>query len=960
MQVKNVSKELTKQFSGGSGDIVASIQLEDPTKPLVENENDLLSIKLGLTASKPLVLGNGGLKLNIKSSTSATLTPFWSLPADAARRKQLSELGLDRFWTDGKNADRLLLAFDVGASADVSAGGSVKLSPWTIGATLEAGVDAHYVYAKPYPETEPSSDVVDDFFRSVTTPSSLDHALARDEALLWELGGALTFGVKASAGYEMATLRRSSVGGLKLEENFGFRALGSLSFQTQLAGRYRIEIRGIGDNKMVVTLRKSDRRAYAIAAEIGVDLKTHIDGLPQHANDFLGALLGVRAKNWFDRIVEIGQYSDPAELEKLVDGLTKKFIAKWSGTALDSFLTMLPADLKKVMDDIKKVGEAYVSLEDRVVSIFERFFDAKTAQLAKNAATALAWINTLPSFSDLKGKVLNDEQSELLDLLTEGRLLDYIAEGDAALKRVKDLARKILDLDAAEDAISKKIREVIQQAKSEFALDTLLKEAASFDADTLKAKVNQKVYAFVERWVGRAFDQLEKSELNDVLAEIRAASKNFQTFANRWYDKLQKAADQSITAEIHAAYNRESNDASLFKFELDFSKRAADCKRIMGQIERADFSGIVDPSNADFVNILQGALTDAVKRTRTLTVNAVLNGEKWSYRNVSGIVQNTEQKITSGSGGIVVDTTLTTSVTHERERQKERLFTDFVFNFVAQSTDPAFDKHDRRFLLDSIRDMSAHYDLVQSDSHTTATELQDYLALATELGFGKATDGVVNDLQSLLQKNANGEYGDTKLTYQVRFDDAGVAAMFSHSVPEKELRSLMRKLLLWNYVHANKPELGWAYYYAVERDFALAQPNDFRTHSDEWVPLPAVAANRPFPNLKPPERILLRQFTRRILYVLYVFENAAVAALEKVRNLVGGATPFEPKHFQNAMADFANALNGYDEFDDGPNTIFALMDAMIRLATPGAPRRSSLLIEQQLKGEQRLRRMLIA
>jgi hypothetical protein len=88
-----------------------------------------------------------------------------------------------------------------------------------------------------------------------------------------------------------------------------------------------------------------------------------------------------------------------------------------------------------------------------------------------------------------------------------------------------------------------------------------------------------------------------------------------------------------------------------------------------------------------------------------------------------------------------------------------------------------------------------------------------------------------------------------------------------------------------------------------------------------------------------------------VLITLYNIENSMVRAIRELYELLNSGNALDPREFEKKLAHFGSAMNAFDSFDQttnrqgcGTSTIFAMFDALVRLASAGgAPANTAML-----------------
>ncbi|HYX71262.1 MAG TPA: hypothetical protein VE732_00705, partial [Nitrososphaera sp.] len=101
-----------------------------------------------------------------------------------------------------------------------------------------------------------------------------------------------------------------------------------------------------------------------------------------------------------------------------------------------------------------------------------------------------------------------------------------------------------------------------------------------------------------------------------------------------------------------------------------------------------------------------------------------------------------------------------------------------------------------------------------------------------------------------------------------------------------------------------------------------------------------------------------------VVATLFGIESSLVAGLQKLGTLIEnartGAAKLKPKDFEKSLSQIGSALNNFDQFDEGFNTIFAVFDNLVNLNMPSDEARASSLKLTSQAGAQQASLMFIA
>ena len=65
--------------------------------------------------------------------------------------------------------------------------------------------------------------------------------------------------------------------------------------------------------------------------------------------------------------------------------------------------------------------------------------------------------------------------------------------------------------------------------------------------------------------------------------------------------------------------------------------------------------------------------------------------------------------------------------------------------------------------------------------------------------------------------------------------------------------------------------------------------------------------------------------------------------MKRLSETIQAQKKLDPRDFEKKLGGFGDALKLYDDFDEGPNTVFALFDRLVQRAAAGKPYRASSL-----------------
>lgn len=967
----DLKRENIPFWAGGDGVLRVYLSAPDPTSKLPPDTGDLLSVGFNAGGTKPFSVGGAdNVKLGIDAETSASLSPYWATSGD--RLKALEPYGLMNYF-DGGHADRLLLALALGGKAGADLGGEFKYSALTAETSLKAGADAAYVLVRSFPADMPAGELIADFFRGLRLPSDVNGPLAEDEVLIFEYGGYLNFAASVGAGYEISGSKAVSlggkddgvdIGGLAFVEKYGFSLMAKLGFTAGVAGRFRMEVRqGSEDGWARVVVRKSRNKSFSIAADVEAGASFESEGLPDvTADEFVGALVGLKSKNWLNLFSRVKDLTNFEELKAYADKLARSFIEEYTGKAFDSLGDS--AEFVRAVSLIGRAAEQYRDAGDRAVTLFDKYFDAAANALDDKLTQALALIEKAESWADIKAAVrgklgvddlpvgVSDALWAAINQLTDGDQLNWMlgkaeigGEMVDSLKALKERADKVAAL--AREGANEEIRRLVALARSKFPYGRFAEELAGLDAPKLKAMTDERLVGFVERLVGKSIDGLAASELGAAVTKFREVLAAVDGFKEKLFAKgglVEQALNSSYKFKLHAEYRRASEDRALLDVELDL--RSDKGLGLMRKAGRGDFLGVVEGYDAGVVKLNEGVLTHTATRETGLAVNVTGWHLNWNYQSLDRIITSTAQNFVPGPNG-TLNVLTTVGLTKEKEvrRNRERVYTNMILRFVGESHGVLErNEEGNAFLVNALTGMESSYQLDYTDEETTREELERYLGFADDFGVTASDEEAVTAVAPYLNERG-GSIGKAEVNYKATFTEDGLRALFTKQfspVDERFLRETARRIVFANYMRQGSVHQTWAWCYWTDAFYNTwkKERENFRTGA-KWS-----AAPKPMGDLKPPAKELVLLSSNRgtdVLNTLYSIEESLVNGMRALSITVRSGEKLDPREFEKRLADFGAALKKYDDFDEGDNTVFAMFDKLIERSAGGKPYRQSSL-----------------
>ncbi len=947
VMVLQINKSDIPLWKGANGSFDIDVQQFPLDARLAPTDTALLSSTFTVTDATPITLGqNGSLNLGVKAGASAKLAALFRDHTGAAQ-DLVDTYQLAPSLTD-KN---LLLALQVGAKADLTAAASYQYSILSASAKLETGINASFIYVRPFSSNNNLGDNLADFVKGLRLPCDITPSPVAGEVVVLDFGGYLQIGASISAGYQLKGTKQFSIADLALSEHYDLSVIGTFAVTGRIAGEFSVEVRaGAKPGWANVKVSRSASRSLQIAADLKVDAHLTMEGLPTSSQEFLGAILGVQAKNWLNLISsginQGGTVTNLDQLKSKLDGLANDFVAKWLGKGIDK-ITSEP-EIADALAKINSVVTSYQNLDQSAIALFDRFFDPVASQI-ESLTGKLNFLQALPDWSDLPAES-DSILWNVLRQLTKGDPLGAILGGLSALRDVQKLATQALTL--ITDAAHTEIRNVIAIAKSNFPLDRLLNELDTVDTpEKLKAGAATLAGHFVSRLIGKALDEVLTSDakVKQIVKALQAIKAKKDTIFGTLDKILAEAAKQSLSLKLHAEYDAASSSSALIDCDLNLNEELG--RQFMQAAGRGDFSEILAGYKPSIVDIRAGRLTHNVTKSTAISVNITGWHFNFSYSAMDRLITNLDQQIkTNSDGSLLISTDESLSIDSKEDRnaatdREQSVQTNFLLRYLGQTTqtisDKKFDDATKQYLIDVITS-SAVYTVNITDASTTQKELEDLFHFAAELGLGEmgATAGSV---VPLLQSSA-GNFGKVEAQYEVRYTQPGLDNLARGPWPPLVITRFLKTMVLSSYAGRGLT--------LHEVALAFCSPAAFENFLDNPVAFrnPASSAQMVFNDVVSPiPGVVLPSFVRLTQTVQIMELGALFASLVKLdsaisdlRSVLDGG-PIPAALFQKRLQGFGEALLLFKSTSMKKDATFAVFDHLIQLNTDQRQARSSAL-----------------
>jgi hypothetical protein len=941
---------------GGASEIALDVSRLKLTDPIPEDlQGPVASVAFKGAGETPFALGQDDtVKVGLSASADVQVVSIFA-GAKGRALELLRANGLGDYFDDPANAAHVVLAFDAGASVAGSVAGSFAYSFLKPSFKVTAGADGGYAYLRAMDKSRPVREILPAFFRSMRLPEQMTPPPGPGEAIALHYGGYLRLGAEVSAGYELTGTKSIALGQLALSEKYALSVVGQIGLAASLAGQFAIVVSGVTADPGWVRVQVRRRRArdLKVAADVNVVFDQRLDHLPTSADEFLGAVLGVNAKSFLQVLRRAHELSDFDAFRKAVDGLAQRYVGELIGKGFDALQAR--TEFGAFMKRVNRIVTSYEQLEDRAVTLFDRYFDELgrlTSFLDEIAALTPETLATLR-------KRLDPERWKMLAQLTDGDPLGFLeARAQKALAaRLAELKRRAsAALELARGEAHAEIREAIGLAKRRFGVDVLFRELSKVDTvDELQALASDKVGLFVTRLVGRSLDSA--ANLKAALKEVKAVLDKLDGFAAKLYDAFRAAANASYSMALHAEYSRASEADAL----VDVLINGGDPRgaALLAEAGRGELERVLTMGDTDVVRLLEGVLTHRTRRHSAFKVHIVGWHLDYRYEGFDRVITETEQRLIPSESGITVLTTASVEIARARKRRLEEVQASLLLRALGESAGViAAGEGDRGYVIEALSSLAARYELSFTDEDTSEVELRDYLAFARDVGLD--TEGAtLEGLAPLLPRAANGGFGAVSAAYEVRFGRESLEALLKVKKvtpkAEEAIRAGMRRMVLANYLKdEGLHDVAFAYATpAVFTRFQAEGPASFTNRTVREFPVAV-----PLDGLAAPGRVVLNQVELNTLATLYNIENAMVSSIRELYAVLTSTKPLTPAAFERKLGRFGDAMGAFDRFDQGHNTesvgtttLFEMFRLRARQASPAAPVSAAVLrLKSEAKG----------
>ncbi len=613
------------------------------------------------------------------------------------------------------------------------------------------------------------------------------------------------------------------------------------------------------------------------------------------------------------------------------------------------------------------MAEIYNNLDGRIIDLYHSYLD-KIPHL-RRALALLAGVSVPEDLAELTETDEDEEKEAAMDAWDVAQLLwgtsvyplllqnDRFAEFSALAQRARDFV---------EEGATEPLRNFITRLKSATRLDPLFEKLVEIkSAEQLEQITDERLQELAGHLIGVAFEELKKSELNNAVKALQENLNLIEEFKNDWYARVTEAVSHKFTFDLHYAFTRASRNRGLIDVELNLNRHEG--RELARAAAAGDFSGALENYNSKYVRVNDGVFTHELDRSARLQIN-VMGRDRDRIRKLSQIVEHSIEPSRGGLLHIYAIDTSTRQLVKKGRKFKEVIESNFLLRSMGESfqneSDPSVDSKTRRYLVQTINNLAAQYDLLESDDHTSAEELKRYLDLAEFLGLfeKQSRESFVSDLASQFPDG----FGKVKISYVVRYNNAVLRDALS-SVSGDELRELarqtMRRLIGAKYTGMKRTEwlarVGFAYLSpSLHEVFDREGSNALRQF--KTVTLPAWFTR------DAPLKVELSSSDIQFLITLCSIEQSYADRLVKLDQILDrvfkDGLPIPLDELMDAARKFIEMADDLDEWRE--NAFFAIFDKVVETSLKKAPetkavRESAMTLEITPFGKNKVTKVML-
>jgi len=938
-----VPSRISRNFLDGNG----NFQLEtdnDAWKAIVEakgsfdKETDTVAdVTLGGGATRDFTFGRqNDFKLLVKVDAQLVhqVQVLWpDRDADLARQYGIS-IG----------PKHLCARVVIHAKAEGTANADFPTGPLSVTAGIAAGGTVAYERWITRNERLRASSILGDLYQGIRLPQHVDEISeipAPGELLVSRFGGYLRLNAGLSWGYSVTGTRNIGVNNLKLDLEYRLRTIAAISLGYKLAGEFQIEARpGSEQNWCRFVVRKSRESQASVAADFAWEADIEAKGLPESADDFLSKLIGTHADRMLELFHDVRRYTNLEDLENAAGRLLMVALRKYSQEALG--IALANQTVQQFVLRMQQIANAYANLDRRIIDLYHTILEAKEAELT-TITTALDLVLGAGSREQLLSLTGTPGFSGVIDLLRRfynEQLFDVLQKNENFTEALQLLGQAKRFIDGEADA---EIKKWIDLLKQEFPLDKLLAKLSTLKTEAdIRALADEKLKGLVESLVGKAFDQLKKTDVKELLDILGNNLSKVENFKNKWYERLREEVKQSFQAKLHLAYTRARRNEKLLDVEINLAHEKG--QKLARLATRGDFHEVLNSYDATVVRLRQGMFRDQLESATEVKVNVL----GWGLEGIVTLVREVDHAIEAQGSGLLHVYTARTYVERKKKsgwRFKEEMYSKFLLTAVAEQSQAQGEEF-KPMGASLIKALTGDYRLMEKDEDTSVEELTQHLRFAALLGLLREDPA---SYARQLAEDCGGELGAVKVDYRVKFSHQDLLTAFRFSDANdpdggelgKLIRVAMRDFILHKY--GAMPSTHWL----ARVGFAYCSEIAYRWHRSASLRnnLKSVFLPAWFIGQKKPIEVSIPGNMVELVQTLFNYEDSLVEAMQSLKRGMDRVRQNQKVRFGDfkeaidGLIESAKNLGGYDA-----SCLPAILDRLIQLATGGTASRDTIMI----------------
>lgn len=537
-----------------------------------------------------------------------------------------------------------------------------------------------------------------------------------------------------------------------------------------MAGNFAVEVRrGHSDGWARLTVRKRRERAFTFSGglNIGIDIAT--EGLPQDADQFLEAALGLRAPQIAADLRELlaqGEAAFLAKLRERKDALLEWFVEELSEQWLDRALTS--DALAPLFERLQDVIRLYDDLDDMAVATLEGIVETTSEagrrldEIVDEIDDVLTTIVESVHLAALKA-VDNPVVWDFLRRYVGAGWVEFLTREN----RFEEVRQAIASIRAAQ---WKPLVEFVHARYESLGLTSVLKRLRDLidvmrsvdDPEKAIRQAEKHVLGVAERITDHAFETLPATELRQAIGDLAAVLAEIDAFKGRIYADFKGAINRSHKLAVARTLARTKESDALMDVEIDLGTDLG--RALMRQAVRGHFENLLDDQNLSVIRIHEAAFSHRLETHNQLKVD--LFG--WTRSSVRRLILETKKAVRHEGDGLLHVCALSSDEEVTRKGKGEEIKVNFLLNMQATGS--------RVDIVDSVDRMSAQYTVGVEDRRTSEKELIRYFSLAGELGIlALPPEAIIASLREELDKQpGDRDWGTVSLKYEARWQPEGL------------------------------------------------------------------------------------------------------------------------------------------------------------------------------------------